>query len=38
MMTDGLLDLLDDQFIKYRNAKSLCCTPETNIVCQLYFN
>ena len=24
--------------IIYKNTESLCCTPETNIVNQLYFN
>ena len=24
--------------IIYKNIKSVCCTPETNIVSQLYFN
>ena len=27
-----------DCFAIYTNIKSLCCMPETNIVCQLYLN
>ena len=23
---------------QYMNIKSLCCTPETNVICQLYLN
>ena len=26
-----------DHFVMYKNTESLCCTPETNIVSQLYF-
>ena len=31
-----LLDLLGNHIIRYINIKSLCCTPETNII--LYVN
>ena len=27
-----------DHFAVYTNSKSLCCTHETNAVCQLYLN
>ena len=32
MMTDGNETDSDDPFIIYKNIKSLCCMPETNIV------
>ena len=27
-----------DQLIRYINIQSLCCIPETNTICKLYFN
>lgn len=27
-----------DCFTTYANIKALCCTPETNIICELYLN
>ena len=33
-----LLYFLRRAFLMHINVESLCCTPETNTVCQLYFN
>ena len=36
MVTDGYQTCCDDHFIMYLIVRSLCCTPETNII--LYIN
>lgn len=38
MVTDGNCTYCGEYFIMYTNVKSLCYTPETNLIlCQLYF-
>ena len=27
-----------DHFTTYTDVKSLCCTPEINVICQLFLN
>lgn len=36
MVADGNQTLCGDHFTGYTNTKSLGCTPETNVVCQLH--
>ena len=38
MVTDGCYTFQGEQFLMHINDESLCCTPEANTVCQLYFN
>ena len=35
-MTDGDQTYCDDHFVMHKNIDSLCCTPETNILCADY--
>ena len=35
-VTDGNQTYCSNHFARYANTKVLCCTPETNIMCQLY--
>ena len=37
MVTDAYETYHGDKFVMYINVKSLCCAPETIIVCQLYY-
>lgn len=37
MVTDGNYTLHGDHFIMYIGVKSLCCTFDTNLTCQLQF-
>ena len=32
MVTDGNQTHSGDRFVMFENSKSLCCTPETNII------
>ena len=34
----SLVGLRGNCFVKYINTESLCCTPETNVMCQLHVN
>ena len=38
MVTEGDYIYCGEHFIMYRIVESICCTPETNIVCQVHFN
>lgn len=33
-----MLTYCGDHFVIHKNNESLCCTPETNVSCQLYLN
>ena len=33
-MTDDIQTYRGDPFVMYKNIESLCCIPETNIICQ----
>ena len=37
MVTDGNQSYCGDHFEMYRNIKSLCCTPATNVVLQIIY-
>ena len=32
------MDYCGDRFAIYTSIESLCCTPETNVICQSYLN
>ena len=33
---NGNQNYYGDNFAMYANTETLCCTPETNVICQLY--